>query len=143
MRKSLRLTKAGSRRPPDEPETRFTVENISRLREDIMSQRIPLNRTSISDDRITGLKALISKSGNVSFNVHYAVGDERPYMLVGHFPEPDEVDKDPESAQEAIDTARSRAHTIRELARQGIDVQEGLHRRLLREIDERGTKWRP
>lgn len=39
--------------------------------------------------------------------------------------------------------ARALTRTIRAIAAEGIDVQDGLHERLLRELREKGDKWRP
>jgi hypothetical protein len=33
--------------------------------------------------------------------------------------------------------------TIRALGDKGVDPQEGLHKRLLKEIAEKGTAWKP
>lgn len=42
-----------------------------------------------------------------------------------------------------ISEARVLAKTVRLLAARGIDVQAGLHERLVRELTEKGEKWRP
>jgi hypothetical protein len=40
-----------------------------------------------------------------------------------------------------IEEARALTKTIRALAEKGIDVQSGLHERLLRELKAQGTRW--
>jgi hypothetical protein len=51
---------------------------------------------------------------------------------------------DPKSPEHlTIEEAREVTKTIQALARKGIDVQEGLHRSMIRGIRKEGVKWRP
>jgi hypothetical protein len=43
----------------------------------------------------------------------------------------------------SIEQARTLARTVKALGVAGIDPQVGLHERLIRELTERGTDWRP
>jgi hypothetical protein len=119
--------------------SKFTPETLQALRNDVVTGRIPLAKVSISDDIQDGLRALIRKTGLITFHAHYTVGDERPYIKVGHYP----MEDDKKAGQATIDDARQVTKTIRSLGDMGIDVQLGLHERLLRELRNKGTKWRP
>jgi hypothetical protein len=62
--------------------------------------------------------------------MQYRVKDTRPSLLLGHFP------------KMKIEEARGIAATIEALADKGIDVQDGLHDRLIRELKQQGVNWR-
>jgi hypothetical protein len=85
---------------------------------------------------VAGLRAQVHRSGLVSFHVSYYVGDKRPFINIGSLneDEPDHI---------TITEARQLAKTIKALGDKGIDVQDGLHKRLLRELKRDGTNWRP
>ena len=116
--------------------TRFTRENMESVAKDLKSGRLPLSRTQMSDDMVTGLRAQIYKSGLIGFHVCYTVGEKRPFINIGSLNEdqPDHI---------TISEARNLAKTIKALGDKGIDVQDGLHKRLFRELAEKGTAWRP
>lgn len=109
----------------------FTVDTFEKLAKDLESGRIPLDRVTVSDNMQTGLRAVIRNSGLISFHVQYDAADSRPYLKLGNHPEM------------TITEARGLARTVRTLAGKGIDVQEGLHERLVRELKEKGDRWRP
>lgn len=141
-RKQKNLTGSGPSKAPLEAKrqlTRITPELIERMREDIVSQRIPVERTTISDDLQRGLHVMFRKTGHVSFHIHHERGDIRAYMIVGHYPE----GSDRKAGQAAIDDARNLADTIVRLADMGVDVTDGLYPRLFRELREKGLNWRP
>lgn len=117
------------------PSSKFTPERLRAFTKDLVSQRVPLERQQISDDIVTGLRAICHKSGYIAFHVTYYVGDKRPYMKIGDFDEssPDYL---------TIEEARELAKTIKALGDKGIDVQDGLMRRLINELQEKGTDWR-
>jgi len=122
------------RRPRGRPNlltSGFSVETFDRFAADLTSGRTPLKQLTISDNVVSGLRALIRDTGAVSFHVAYKVGGSRPYLMIGTHP------------QMTVATARKLATTIQSLAAKGIDVQEGLHDRLIRELLEHGDKWRP
>lgn len=118
------------------PSTKFTVERLRAFAEDLKSQRVPLVRQQIADDRVTGLRALVHKTGRIALHVSYYVGDRRPFMILGVLDD----EKDPDYI--SIEDAREVAKTVKALGEKGIDVQSGLHRRLIRELKAKGTDWR-
>lgn len=126
------MTKA----PRQAPSSKFTPERLHAFARDLKSQRVPLERQQISDDKIVGLRAMIHKSGRIAFHVSYYVGDKRPFMFIGTFDDP----KDPDYI--SIEDARELTRTIKALGDKGIDVQDGLHRRLVKELLDKGTNWR-
>lgn len=129
------MAKSRTKRMPV-PESKFTAERLLAFTKDLQTQRVPLERQQISDDMQLGLRAVCHKSGLIAFHVSYNVGDKRPFMRLGTFDNP----KDPDYI--TIEDARELAKTVRALGDKGIDVQEGLHRRLIRELKEKGTNWR-
>jgi hypothetical protein len=125
------------RRPiPKASESQFNEETLLRIAEDMKSGRIPLPRTQLSDDMVTGLRAMIFRNGAITFNVSYFVGESRPFIKIGSLHKGDED-------HISLTEARQIAKTIIALGAKGIDVQDGLHRRLLRELKKDGEKWRP
>ena len=132
--KKRRRAGAGPPAEPPEP-SGFTAERLKVIAHDVKSGVRPTPKSqpwiSIGDDRQPGLRAIIRKSGAVTFHCMYYFGASRPMVLVGQFPET------------SIEEARHLAQVVRGLAEKGIDVQEGLHERLLRELQEEGLNWRP
>jgi hypothetical protein len=114
----------------------FTEATLASLAKDLKSRRLPLDRQVISDDLVTGLRAVIRKDGGVTYHASYHLGDERPFLKLGVM-DP----KDPEHI--SLEDARELTKTIKALADKGIDPQDGLHRRLIKELKEKGTRWRP
>ena len=127
------MTKAPRR--DSAPSSKFTAERLRAFSKDLQTQRVPLERQQISDDMVVGLRAMVHKSGLIAFHVSYYVGDKRPFMRIGTFNE-----GDPDFI--SIEDAREVAKTIKALGDKGIDVQDGLQRRLVRELKEKGTNWR-
>lgn len=111
-------------------ESRFSADTIEALVEDLKAQRIPLDRITITDEQQPGLRALIRKTGEVTFHMQYKVRDSRPSILLGPYP------------KMKISEARGLAATIEALADKGIDVQDGLYDRLMRELKQQGVNWR-
>jgi hypothetical protein len=117
---------------PRKPLSRFTPKLLKDSLADLQSGRMgAVDKVTIGDDEQSGLRAIVRKSGTVSFHVIYTVNGERPILLVGHWPET------------SIDEARDLAKTIRTLAAEGIDPTLGLHARLISELKRDGIKWRP
>lgn len=114
----------------------FTMENIEGIARDLASGKLKLPRVQISDDIVTGLRVMINKSGLITAHSAYTVGENRPFLKIGSLNK-----GDPEYI--SIAEARELTKTIKALGDKGIDVQEGLHRRLIRELKREGTKWRP
>lgn len=113
----------------------FGPELFKRLQADMKSGRTPLKRMKLTDPQMRGLTVNLYPSDDepMSWYVQYAPDGrtKRPFIKVGEFPET------------SIEHARRRARVIHTLAEKGIDVQDGLHKRLMRELDEKGEKWRP
>jgi hypothetical protein len=86
----------------------------------------------ISDGDCPGLRIMIRKGGGYTFHAQYRVAgrNRRPMIMLGSPPEM------------SLDEARDLTRTIIELARKGIDVADGLHKRLMRELKAQGTAWR-
>ena len=89
-------------------------------------------RRRMSDPLQPGLRIQIYLEGQVSFIVEYKLPGikTRPHLTIGHWP------------QMSIQEARELAALIRDLGNKGIDVQEGLHDRLITELKRDGHKWR-
>lgn len=121
---------------PEQPDV-FTETNLIAIAKDLATGKLKLPRVQISDDRVTGLRAMVNRSGLISFHAAYTMeGGSRPFLKIGEL--------DPKSPEHmTIEEARQVTKTIQALASKGMDVQEGLHRRLIREIRRDGVKWRP
>ncbi len=135
---SLRKSKGGGKgggKGGSLPPTTFTMKKLEQYRDKVMSgethvpEKNPFIR--VVDDRQVGLRAIIRKSGTISYHAAYSIGDSRPMWIVGHYPET------------SIETARNRTRIIQALGRMGIDVQAGQHERIWEELDRDGEKWRP
>lgn len=117
--------------PPSE-DVKFTVVNLEKISEDLKSGAIPLPQVTISDEIVSGLRAIIRNSGKISYHINYQVaGGGRFYLKIGDHP------------YMTLANARKVGQTVKTLAEQGIDPQDGLHERLVRELLEKGEKWRP
>lgn len=75
--------------------------------------------------------ALMRDTGEISYHALYTVGDKRSSLRLGEHPDMD------------LSKAMKLARDISALGRMGIDPQEGLHQKLIKEIDAQGAKWRP
>jgi hypothetical protein len=124
--------------PRAEPRgAKFNMETFQKLAADLSAGRIPLDRVTLSDDpredpnAVGGLRAIIRGSGLISWHVQYEIEGSRPYLKLG------------DAEHMNLKEARELARTVRGLADMGIDVQAGLHERLVRELKEKGMKWRP
>jgi hypothetical protein len=114
----------------------FNAEVFEALARDLKSGRLRLKRPTLSDNIVRGLRAIIRSTGIITYHVYYQVGDDSPFLKIGvHDP------GNPEHL--TVTQARHIARTIKALGKKGIDVQEGLHGRLVRELQEQGDKWRP
>lgn len=116
---------------PPTPRDVFVAKKFELVVKDMESGRLPLKKTTITDPMTVGLSVLIRSTGLISYQVQYSAGKSRPQLTIGHHPEM------------TIDRARKIAETIRHLVSLGIDPQEGLHDRLIRELEKQGNKWRP
>ncbi|NVO13843.1 MAG: DUF4102 domain-containing protein [Rhodoplanes sp.] len=108
----------------------FNGDMFERLADDLKSGHIPSKKYTLSDTVVTGLRVIIRNTGGISYHVQYTVGDDRPYLKLGDYPDM------------SVSEARNLARTVTGLAGMGIDVQDGLHERLVRELKAEGLKWR-
>jgi hypothetical protein len=109
----------------------FTAEMLQGIAEALKSGRMKVDKLTFTDDLQPGLRAIVRNTGTVTFHAHYDFDGSRPMLKVGDL------------GETTVEEARALTKTIRALADQGIDVQRGLHERLLRELKAQGAKWRP
>jgi hypothetical protein len=111
---------------------RFSEATLEKLADDLKAKRIPLDRVTVTDEMVQNHRAIVRNTGLISFHVQYRQADgTRPYLKIGDYPEM------------SIKRARALAETIRKLVEKGIDPTDGLHKRLIRELEKEGDKWRP
>lgn len=116
--------------------SKFDATTLLEIAKDLASGKLPLERVRVSDDMCVGLRAVCNRSGLCTLHVSYAVGDDRPFWKLG------DVNKDsPEYI--SIDDARALAKTVKALGDRGINVEETNRKRLIKELREKGTAWRP
>lgn len=112
--------------------TRFTATLLDGLSAEMQARRIRAPRLVVSDNVVTGLRAIIRQSGAVSLHAHYKSPDgSRPMVLLGAYPEM------------SIAQARDLVRTINALVAKGLDPLEGMRRRVMAELLEKGSDWRP
>jgi hypothetical protein len=119
-----------AKKKPDD-RTEFSGKVFQAILKDMQDKTIPLSRVLLTDPDEVGLRVIIRSAGTIAFHVSYTVDGSTPLLKIGSYPDM------------SIDEARELTRTIRYLASQGIDPQVGLHERLIRELKEKGTKWRP
>jgi hypothetical protein len=137
----MRPRKKLETQPADE--TKFDKPTMLKILKDLQTGRLPLPRVQISDDKVTGLRAMINRGGtkqnpggSIALHAAYAVGGSRPLVKLGEL-------QDGAEEPITIDEARELTVVIQELGEKGVDVQEGLHRRLMTELRRDGANWRP
>lgn len=116
-------------------DSKVTEKSLLKIADDIASGRTPVGRITVSDDFVVGLRVMILKSGAVSYHVSYHLNGERPFLYIGSAKK-----GDPDYLPLA--EARETAKTIKALAEKGVDVQDGLLPRLMRELKRDGVRWR-
>lgn len=116
---------------------------FERILGEMQSGHIPMTRMVLSDKEGNGLRVIIRRTGSIAYHCHYFAPEPpdnretdeddaaRPLLKIGTYP------KTP------VRTVRERAATITKLAEMGINVRWGLDDRLMKELDERGIKWKP
>lgn len=124
MARKLKIPRGGAQ---------FTANMLENLAADMRAGRLKVPRLLISDNVQPGLRAIIRRgTGAVSFHAHYFAPDgSRPMVLIGGYPET------------SIAVARAITKTILALVERKIDPIEGMRARLMRELYEKGTSWRP
>jgi hypothetical protein len=139
----MKLTRRTTTRPKRDPKaaltafaaeaskTVFTAEMLIGMSDALKSGRMKVDKVTFTDDVEPGLRAIVRSKGAITLHAHYDFDGSRPMIKVGEIP------------GTTVNEARALTKTIRALAAKGIDVQSGLHERLLRELKAQGTKWRP
>ncbi len=117
-------------------QSEFTEQMLFSAANDLTTGRLKLERLRFSDDMVVGLRAKVERSGLITLHATYEIGEARPMILLGS------LNKGSKN-HITIEQARRRTEVIKELAMRGIDVQDGLHARLMREIDKKGVAWLP
>jgi hypothetical protein len=112
-------------------QSEFTETMLQGMAAALRTGRLKVDKLAFSDDVQHGLRAIVRKTGTITLHAHYEIGDSRPMLKVGDIP------------GSTIAEARKLTKTIRALAAKGIDVQDAMLPRLLRELKEQGENWRP
>lgn len=94
------------------------------------NERLKKARPQITDGMTPNLRARF-EGERTAFYAHYFIGKERKQQLIGHFPEM------------SITQARRVFRIIEDLAVRGINIQDGLIPRVVKELEQHGTDWRP
>jgi hypothetical protein len=115
--------------PPKADRPEFSARLFEGLLRDL--KKTKLDRVTVTDSEVSGLQAIVRRTGLISYHVGYNFGGSRPVLKLGVHP------------SMSVAEARELARTVRALADKGIDVQEGLHERLIKELGVKGTAWRP
>jgi hypothetical protein len=123
---------------PHSRDSKFDLPMLKDLASDLQTGKTPLDRVTVSDDMVVGLRAMVTKKGNISLHASYHFNDSRPMIRLG---DPTVSPKDPDYI--SLTDAREVTKTIKNLALKGIDPAEGAQRRLIRELREKGEAWRP
>lgn len=116
--------------------SKFDEATLLAIGKDLQAGRLPLERVRVSDDMVTGLRAVVNRSGLTTLHCSYEIGENRPFILLGSL-------NPGEDNHITIKEARELTKTIKALAAKGIDVQDGLHARLMRELKRDGANWKP
>jgi len=117
--------------PARQTRQEFTPEFLEKVASQLQRGTIPLSQVTVTDSEQTGLRALIRSSGVIAFHCSYTIGKTRPYTKIG------------ELGSMTIDEARKLCRTIQALAEQGIDPFAGLVEARVKELQSKGTRWRP
>lgn len=95
------------------------------------SLKLPDNRIRLNDDQQPGLQIHVYKNGDIVFHAGYHIAGSRPVVKIGNFP------------SMSLQEAREMTKLIRDLAEDGVDMQDGFLPRTIRELRTDGIKWRP
>jgi hypothetical protein len=91
---------------------------------------------SVVDDLVVGLRFIIYNSGEIAIHASYTVGDRRPFFKIGVL-----NPKDPDHL--SLADARQLVKDIKKIGDRGVDVQDGMMRRLIQELRRDGAAWSP
>ena len=120
----------------------FTEESLKAVVDDLNSWSINTNsRITICDKVVTGLRAVVSKSGSIALSACYNFNESRPMTKLGEI---GVTERDYEYM--TIDDARQLTKIIHSLADKGISIEEEIakiRQKLLRDVLEKGSNWKP
>jgi hypothetical protein len=116
--------------------SQITEKVLFKMADDLKAGRPPLPKLSVVDDLVVGLRFIIYKDGSIAIHASYTVGDRRPFFLIGKL---NKDDPDHLSLADARDLVKS----IKNIGLRGVDVQDGMYRRLISELKRDGAAWRP
>jgi hypothetical protein len=116
--------------------TKFTEATLFAIAKDLQNGKSLMTRANLSDDMVTGLRYTVLPSGSITLSANYFVGQERCLLKLG-------VLNKGQEDYISIEDARELTKTIKALGDKGVNPQDGLTKRLIRELKEKGTAWRP
>lgn len=120
----------------------FTEDNLRAIVDDLKRGPMQVNkRVTVCDPMVTGLRAVVSRGGGIALSACYTINESRPLVKLGEMGVPKH---DPEYM--TIEEARELTRIIKSLADRGINIEDEIgkvRRKLLREVLERGEKWKP
>jgi hypothetical protein len=116
--------------------SQITEKALFKIAEDLKAGRPPLPKLSVVDDMVVGLRFIVYKSGEIAMHASYVVGERRPFFKIGvlNHGDPDHL---------SLTDARQLVKDIKTIGERGIDVQDGLMRRLIKELKRDGARWSP
>ena len=120
---------------PNEP-SQITERALFKIADDLKKGIPPLPKLSIVDDLVVGLRFIVYKTGEIAIHASYTVGERRPFFKLGV------LNKDSDEHLSLAD-ARHLVKNIKAIGDRGIDVQEGMQKRLIAELMRDGSAWRP
>src|SRR6266576_1030842 len=118
---------------PNEP-SQITERALFKIADDLKKGIPPLPKLSIVDDMVVGLRFIVYRSGEIAIHASYTVGERRPFFKLGVL-----NPKDPDHL--SLTDARHLVRDIKAIGDRGIDVQDGLMRRLIQELRRDGPRW--
>jgi hypothetical protein len=116
--------------------SQITEKTLFKIADDLRKGIPPLPKLSVVDDLVVGLRFIIYKDASIAMHASYTVGDRRPFFKIGVL-----NPKDPDHL--SLTDARQLVKDIKAIGDRGIDVQDGMMRRLIKEIQRDGSRWTP
>jgi hypothetical protein len=117
-------------------QSQITEATLFKIASDLKRGVPPLPKLSVVDDLVVGLRFIIYRSGEIAIHASYTVGERRPFFRLGALNKdaPDHL---------SLAEARQLVKDIKAIGDRGIDIQEGMFGRLIRELQRDGAKWKP
>jgi hypothetical protein len=116
--------------------SQITEKTLFKIADDLKRGVPPLPKLSVVDDMVVGLRFIIYRSGEIALHSSYTVGDRRPFFKLGvlNKDDPDHL---------SLTDARELTKSIKSIGLRGVDIQDGLMKRLVAELKRDGQNWRP